>query len=112
MATENLRSGEIEFPSDVMRLFWDVDPQTISWELHRDWVIGRVLSAGPWSTILWLRKQLDDETLREWIVRREGRGLDARQLRFWQVILDIPEEIIDDWLSRQENMIWNQRVVR
>jgi hypothetical protein len=99
-------------PKDVTQLFWDVDPQTVSWELHRDWIVGRVLSAGPWSTIVWLRKQLGDPALREWIVRREGRGLDARQLRFWQVILEIPEIIVDRWLNYQENQIWNQRVVR
>ena len=112
MSSDEFSPNHSELPKDVTQLFWNQNPRDVSWDLHRDWVIGRVLSAGPWSAIVWLRRQLGDRALCEWIVHHEGRGLSARQIRFWQVVLEIPEEIVDEWLKSDSHRIWNQRVGR
>jgi hypothetical protein len=36
----------ISAPPDVVRLFWDVDPERVDLHLHRDYVMSRVMSRG------------------------------------------------------------------
>jgi len=38
-----------------------------------------------------------------------GAGLTARQLRFWQIILDLPRRQVDGWLAAPGRKIWDQR---
>ena len=96
-------------PERLRPLFWDHDFSQLDWQRHRDFVIGRILEAGPWDTICWLRKEVGDETLRDWIERHRGRSLSSQQLRFWQLILDLPAETVDAWLQTPERKIWENR---
>jgi hypothetical protein len=72
-------------------------------------IIGRVLATGPWETVQWLRSAAGDEVIRDWIERHEGRGLSARQLRYWQLVLDIPRHRVDDWLKSERRQVWDRR---
>ena len=96
-------------PERLRSLFWDQDFAQLDWQLHRDFLVGRILEAGPWDAIGWLRKEVGDEALREWIERHQGRSLSSEQLRFWQLILDLPAETVDAWLQSPERKIWEQR---
>jgi len=99
-----------DLPATVRDLFWDVDSRALRWDRDRDLILGRVLAAGPWDTVLWLRQRLGDEALRDWILRHRGRGLSPRQLRFWQLILDLPSRQVDQWLRGPERAVWDHRV--
>ena len=81
-------AAPLRLPDRVKSLFQEYDPDVLDWEADRDLIIGRVLSAGDWKSIKWLRAQLGDANLRAWIEAREGDHLSSRQLRFWQLILD------------------------
>lgn len=115
MSTDRKTPGEIEFteatdlPNSVKALFWDVDPSDLRWDQHRDFMIGRILSSGPWATVQWLRKTQGDEVVRSWIERYEGRGLSPKQLRFWELILGIPSDRVDPWVEREERGVWGRR---
>jgi hypothetical protein len=37
--------------------------------------------------------------LARWLRERRGRGLDPRQMRYWQVILDLPAQEVDQWIE-------------
>jgi hypothetical protein len=50
-----------------------------------------------------------DVELVNWIVQRGGRGLDARQLRFWQVVLDLPSADVDRWVKQARDGPWEGR---
>ena len=96
-------------PEMLRPLFWDSDFEQISWREHRDYVVRRVLSAGTWEAVCWLRARLDDVALRAWIEQHEGRGLSSRQLRFWEVVLDLPSGLVDAWLGSEGRRIWEGR---
>lgn len=99
-------------PRGAEQLFWDYPGQSLSLDTDRDLVVERILSAGTWEQVKWLRRQVGDAWLADWITGRQGRGLDARRLRFWQVVLRIDKKQVDAWLARPEQRIWNDRRVK
>ena len=87
-------------------LFWDVDVNLVDEARHRDFVVGRVLSAGTLDSIRWVRSRYGDDAIREWILRHEGRQLSGPQLRFWQAVIGLPGERVDAWLATPERRLW------
>jgi hypothetical protein len=100
-----------QLPEFLRACFWDHPFDQIDFAAHREFVVGRVLSAGDWNAITWLRQAIGETAVREWIVAHEGRGLDPQQLRFWELILDIPEAIVTAWLAARGHG-WDDRVRR
>jgi hypothetical protein len=90
-------------------LFWDCDGRHVTLASDPDFVVGRVLSAGTWKQVRWLRRRVGDAALARWIRARKGRGLEPRQLRFWQLILHLPKRTVDAWLARPERQTWDRR---
>ena len=72
-------------------------------------MIARVLQSGGTDAIAWLRSAVPDADLASWIRSRDGHGLDARQLRFWQVVLKLPEADVDAWIARFRSSPWGMR---
>jgi len=99
-----------EMPPSVRDLFWDFTPGTIWLERHREFVLERVLSHGTWDATCWLRRHVGDDELRDWIGRTRARKLSPRQARFWQVILDLPEATLREWLSDEGRQVWDRRI--
>lgn len=77
--------------SQLRKLFWDVDLATLDPERHEDFILGRLLTEGDWGVVRALRGAVGDDALAAF-VRRAGRRLDRRTLRFLQVVLDIPQD--------------------
>jgi hypothetical protein len=99
----------LELPTEVRGLLHDCDPDRVSWESHPEFLIDRILSEGSWDTVRWLRRTAGDETLRARVVATRGRRLSARQLRFWQVLLDLPHGDVTRWLADPARAIWDRR---
>jgi hypothetical protein len=99
-------------PAPVKALFWDTASGSLRWDRDRDQIIGRVLASGPWETVQWLRALAGDEAIRTWIELHEGRGLSPQQLRFWQLILDIPARRVNRWLRSEGRQVWDRRSTR
>lgn len=97
-------------PPPVKKLFWDVEPRSLRLDRDQEMIIGRVLASGPWETVKWLRSAVGDEAIRRWIEERDGRGLSARQLRYWQLVLGIPGRRVDSWLRSDRRRVWDRRV--
>jgi hypothetical protein len=102
-------SASDRLPEMLRPLFWDSDFDQISWREHRDYVVRRVLSVGTWDAVCWLRGSLGDAVLRQWIEQHEGRGLSSRQLRFWELVLDLPCGLVDGWLISEGRRLWEGR---
>jgi hypothetical protein len=96
-------------PRAVRDLFWDLDSRALRLDRDREQIIGRVLSHGPWDTVQWLRKQVGDEAVRDWILRHQGRGLSPQQLRFWEAILALPHHPVSEWVRAARESVWGQR---
>jgi len=97
-------------PAELAHLFWEYDPRKLSWATDRDLIIGKILASGTWNDIRWLRRSTTDAELRRWILRARGRGLSPQQIRYWQLVLDLPGAEVDAWLSDPARRIWHGRV--
>jgi hypothetical protein len=101
-----------ELPDFVHRLFWDCDARTLSWEKHIDFIIFRILNEGSWDAVQWLRSILGDDKLKQWLTKRHGAKLDSRKLRFWELILNIDTDMVNEWLQSRNPRLWQERVSR
>jgi hypothetical protein len=79
-------------PCGAPRLFWDVDVATLDPELHEDFIVGRVLVEGDWTCVRALRRKLGDARLAAFVQRAGRRRLDRRTRRFFQTVLDLPDD--------------------
>jgi hypothetical protein len=98
-------------PQSLAPLFWEYDFDALSWQADADLVTLRILTSGDWQSVTWLRKQWGDDGLRRWLLARQGRGLDPKRLRFWELILDLPKKKVDAWVRKVEQDVWHQRVL-
>lgn len=96
-------------PAPVQALFWDVASHSLRWDQDRELIMSRILASGPWETVRWLRAEAGDEAIRGWIEKHEGKGLSPPQLRFWQLVLDLPASRVDRWLRSERRGIWDRR---
>ena len=81
---------EAGLPESMRDLFWDHRFEDVSWPADRDFVIARILGAGDWDSVTWLRERVEPDQLRQWLIRHRCRGLDAKRIRFWELILGLP----------------------
>jgi hypothetical protein len=93
------RGSAAALPRFLRPLFWEYDFARLSWDRDRDLVISRVLAEGDLDAIRWLIERLGKPELRRWIEARQGRGLDARQLRFWELILGLRHRQVSEWMA-------------
>jgi hypothetical protein len=96
-------------PPEVGTLFWEYGDGTVSLEADRDLVLGRVLSAGSWDALRWLRREVGNSSIGEYLNRTHGHLLSPRQLRLWQALLDIPEETVTRWIESTARQVWDRR---
>ena len=103
------RTRRAQLPPFLRPLFWEYKFSDLRWEEDRDLVIGRVLVAGSWHAVQWMRQRVAPEELRAWIVERRGRGLTPPQIRFWESILGIPRHEVNAWLATMRSDPWLDR---
>ena len=96
-------------PAELRPLFWDHNFDRLIWEKDRDLIISRILSHGDWQALEWLRSRVDSAGLGEWLLNRRGAGLSSRQLRFWELILELPHRQVNEWLKDKGRMVWERR---
>ena len=111
---EDPMSGRVEqhkvkLPRHVLDLFWEYPKQALSWSLDSDLIIRKVLEVGQWDSVKWLILTAGYQHLRRWVLQRQGAGLDARRLRFWQLALNIPRGTVDAWIANNDSNPWNDR---
>jgi hypothetical protein len=102
-----VRSGPL--PVTLHPLFWDHDPRRLDWTRDRDLVIARVLARGGLRQSQILRRRLGDAVLQDWFIRHEARGLSPAQVRFWELVLDLPKARADLWVRRARASVWENR---
>ena len=99
-------------PPSLRRFFWDQDFDRLRWPEDMEPVARRLLAAGDGPALAWLRQEVGDERLRALIRATRGRDLDARRLRFWQIVLNLAGEEVDAWLADPARRVWEGRVGR
>lgn len=111
MASHDLEKEQnMPLPDFLKKFFWDYDFQKLMRPGDRDLIIGQILQVGDWRSIGWSREQIGDDDLKHWILKHRGRGLSPRQMRYWQVILDLPDEQVNQWMQAIAEAPWDTRV--
>ena len=98
-----------ELPRSLEPLFWDCEFASLTLGRYRNFIIRRILDRGDWDAITWLREALGDAAIREWFLLKKGGGLDPPKLRFWGLILDLPEADVDEWVRKARASVWHGR---
>jgi hypothetical protein len=104
--------GSYPLPVKLQPLFWDYDFHALTWDEDRDLVIARVLAAGDWDAVIWLRGHASDHLLRQWLQQRRGGGLSPQRLRFWELILRLSHRQVNTWLAAPGRLTWERRAAR
>ncbi len=78
-----------KLPEMLRPLFCDGDFEQLRASEHHTFVVRRILFAGPWDAVSWLRRQIGNRAVRAWIEAHQGRGLSPPQLRFRQLVLGL-----------------------
>jgi hypothetical protein len=103
---------ETRLPPALGRFFWDVPQEAVSWPASRDFIIGRLLRSGDYQAVQWLASRVGPVELAGWLRARSGGGLSPQRLRYWQLILDLPAEEVDEWVARARAESWGARLCR
>jgi hypothetical protein len=82
---------ERRWPSDVERLFWDVDPSSVDLRGHADYVIERVMTRGTLEAMRWLRATYTLEELADFL-RRRGDALAPRDSAYWRLVTGLASD--------------------
>jgi len=106
---ERSATNSARIPKRLKPFFWDHHFARLNWEADSDLIINRILAAGDWDAVCWLRRSVGDEALRAWLKRRRGAGLSGRQLRFWELVLDLPHRDVNAWLADPGRQVWEGR---
>jgi hypothetical protein len=109
LAYNCLMTAKSGLPEQLRPYFWDYTFSRLSITKDKDLVIRRILSNGSWEAVRWLRKKLGDQELREWLLVHHGRGLTARQLRFWGLLYDLPTRQVNQWVKTAQAGVWGKR---
>ena len=106
----DLKKPTKPIPGHLHDLFWEYDISELGWEHCGDFVMRRVLSHDSWDQICWLHREFGDPEIARVIIESEGRSLSPRQLRFWELVLELPAIDVDRWLQDSRRQIWDHRV--
>lgn len=99
-------------PAFLKVFFWDCDFSALTFSEQPDFIIRRLLQTGSWEAIRWLRAELGDAALRQWLEQHNGAGLQPRQLRLWEVVLDLPHDRVSHWVRAAASQPWEGRLAR
>jgi len=71
-----------------VQAFWDVPLESIDYEKHRDFIIGRILQYGGLEGIRWIFENYGRQSIKRVVMN--SRSLSIRTAHFWAVYFSIP----------------------
>lgn len=96
-------------PDHLRQYFWEYDPAHLSLDGNRHTILLRLLQEGGLDAVQWLRQNVGEDEIRTMLIRRRGRGINPKRLRFWALLLDLPNSRVDDWIAAERSSPWNRR---
>lgn len=104
--------GQTQLPASLWLHFPEYDARVLSLEAHLETIIDRLLGVAQLEAVRWLLANVPKSELASFLIRREGRGLDPKSLRFWGLLLDLPTEDVSRWVEAARSGPWGDRVAR
>jgi hypothetical protein len=76
-----------DIPGRIKRLFWDADKSGVDLNIHRFYIIKRILDYGIIEDVKWMQETYTPEEIIE-VVKR-GRGFSRKSAYFWAAYFNI-----------------------
>jgi hypothetical protein len=100
---------KVKLPNHILDLLWEYDKKDITWPDDADLIIRKVLEKGGWESVKWLITTVGYAWLKNWLIRRQGAGLDPKRLRFWQHVLNLSQNTVTKWIDSNISNPWQNR---
>jgi hypothetical protein len=64
--------------------------------------------------VTWLRRELSDAAIAEYLERTRGRHSSPRQLRFWELVRGLDDDAVSGWIADRQggSKLWDRRGTR
>ncbi|MGB9628965.1 MAG: DUF6922 domain-containing protein [Thermodesulfobacteriota bacterium] len=82
-----------KIPEKIKRLFWDVDKDAVDINIHRFYIIRRIMDYGNLGDVQWMLNSYSSEDIVG--VVKKSRGLSRRSAWFWVHYFRIPPEEVE-----------------
>jgi len=83
------------------RLFWDTDPASLDPEIHKSYIIPRVVDYGDWEDVKILFRVYDKDTIKDVLLR--APYLDRKTISFFSALFNLPKT---DFRAYERRQIW------
>ena len=93
-------------PEELRDLFWEFDAVELRVAKAKTTIFLKVLTRGRPSHKAWLVERFGREQVRDWIVRRQGRGITTAAMREWGVTTPEIQRMRD---ANPALDMWNRR---
>lgn len=80
--------AEAVLPEHIRHLFWEVSPEAVDLDRHRDYVLERVMGRGGWEAMRWLRATYSRDVIADFLQRR-GARLTPRDRAYWALVAGV-----------------------
>ncbi|MCX8035621.1 MAG: hypothetical protein N3D11_00935 [Candidatus Sumerlaeia bacterium] len=94
-------------PQNIVLFFCEIKWEDRIAEEYPFYVVERLIENGDTESVRWVRERYGDAFIRQVVCR--SRNISRRTARYWQVVLNIPEEQIlclsKSWVNRP-NRFW------
>ena len=77
----------MKMPAPTARHFASYSRTDVLADVHRNFLIGRLLEHGDRADLRWLCRHVDEATLLSWLADSGARTLSRRSYRFWSLVL-------------------------
>jgi hypothetical protein len=98
-----------KLPQKLKPYFWEYTFSELTLDSDHELIIRRILTNGSWDALQWLRSKFGDLYLRNWLMTHKGRGLSPRQMRFWELVLNLPHKEVNQWVQDVKSTVWGQK---
>jgi hypothetical protein len=100
---------DIALPGSLLGYFWEYDVTRLRARADSATVMLRLMESGDQDAITWLRRFYGDAALVEFLSRRRGRGVSLKRLRYWALLLALPEPEVTSWIAALRTNPWYTR---
>ncbi len=80
-----------DLPLHIKKYFWDCDFSKLSLDLHRNFILGRLLLYGDLKAIAFILGNYIKPEVEKFLYKKGKNCLDKRSFNFWEKLLNVDE---------------------
>jgi len=69
---------------NLLKYFWDCDKSKLDFNLHKSYILNRLMQYGDIEAVRWILKSLERDYVINYLARKGKNALDRRSYLFWK----------------------------